>query len=89
MNSSEIVKRIMELKKVSVELKQTTEEKKNLDSNLLRGILEMGKGLSTHKKSSEDSPTAFSIANFIQQGGKKMTQYSNENDHFSESRVFE
>ena len=52
MNTSEIVKRIMELKKVSVELKQNTEEKKSMDSNLLRGILEMGKGLSSHQKSS-------------------------------------
>ena len=69
MNSYDIVKRIMDLKKISVELKQSTEEPEKSDTNLLRGILEMGKSLSAPKKREpDDSPSTFSIVNLFMGG---------------------
>ena len=43
MNTSDIVKRILNLKKMSVELKQTTDNKSEIDLKTVKSIIKTGK----------------------------------------------
>ena len=57
MDTADVVKRILNLKKMSVELKESTENKESMDLNFVKGIIKSGKNESIDETSFQQPST--------------------------------